>query len=137
LIRLTRSSLFLSCLSLLLFLTVACGAGGLEGTYYSTSAGNDDLELRYLGTANFTIMGETQACTWNADDSKVAPHLRGRFRKLCQARRRFPFRARVRRPDEKVQIAVAGGSRILASALNPLQAYNRPRIVQTKPSLNL
>jgi hypothetical protein len=69
-IRLSRSALPLPCLSLLLFLTAACGAGGLEGTY-STSAGNVVLELRSGGKANFTIMGETQACTWKADDSKV------------------------------------------------------------------
>jgi len=71
-----RSSLFLSCLSLLLFLTAACGAGGLEGTY-STSAGNVVLELRSGGKANFTIMGETQACTWKADDSKVVLTCKG------------------------------------------------------------
>ena len=54
-IRLSRSALLLSCLSLLLFLTAACGAGGPEGTY-STSAGNVVLELRSGGKANFTIM---------------------------------------------------------------------------------
>ena len=75
-ISLSRSALFLSCLSLLLFLTAACGAGGLEGTY-STSAGNVVLELRSGGKANFTIMGETQACTWKADDSKVVLTCKG------------------------------------------------------------
>jgi len=69
-IRLSGSALLLSSLSLLLLLSAACGASGLEGTY-STSAGNVVLELRSGGKANFTIMGETQACTWKADDSKL------------------------------------------------------------------
>ena len=56
---------------------VACGSGGgLEGTY-STSAGNVVLELRFGGKANFTIMGETQACTWKAGDSKVVLTCKG------------------------------------------------------------
>ena len=56
---------------------VACGSGGgLEGTY-STSAGNVVLELRSGGKANFTIMGETQACTWKAGDSKVVLTCKG------------------------------------------------------------
>ena len=66
-----RKSILLVLLAALSFATVACGAGGgLEGTY-STSAGNVVLELRSGGKANFTMMGETEACTWKADDSKV------------------------------------------------------------------
>lgn len=56
---------------------VACGSGGgLEGTY-STSAGNVVLELRSGGKANFTIMGEGQACTWKATDTKVSLTCKG------------------------------------------------------------
>ena len=58
------------------FSGVACGSGGLEGTY-STSAGNVVLELRSGGKANFTIMGETEACTWKADSSKVVLTCKG------------------------------------------------------------
>jgi hypothetical protein len=56
---------------------VACGTGGgLEGTY-STSAGNVVLELRSGGKANFTMMGESQACTWKATDTKVSLSCKG------------------------------------------------------------
>ena len=51
-IRLSGSALLLSSLSLLLLLTAACGASGLEGTY-STSAGNVVLELRSGGKSRY------------------------------------------------------------------------------------
>lgn len=72
-----RKSILLAWLAMMSIATVACGAGGgLEGTY-STSAGNVVLELRSGGKANFTIMGETQACTWKAGDSKVVLTCKG------------------------------------------------------------
>jgi len=72
-----RKSILLAWLSILSLASVACGAGGgLEGTY-STSAGNVVLELRSGGKANFTIMGETQACTWKAGDSKLVLTCKG------------------------------------------------------------
>jgi hypothetical protein len=55
---------------------VACGSTGIEGTY-STTAGNVVLELRSGGKANFTIMGEMEACTWTADSSKVVLRCKG------------------------------------------------------------
>lgn len=71
-----RKSILLAWLVMLSITTVACGAGGLEGTY-STSAGNVVLELRSGGKANFTIMGETQACTWKSGDAKVVLTCKG------------------------------------------------------------
>ena len=72
-----RKSILLAWFGMMSIATVACGAGGgLEGTY-STSAGNVVLELRSGGKANFTIMGETQACTWKAGDAKVVLTCKG------------------------------------------------------------
>jgi hypothetical protein len=49
---------------------VACGGSGIKGTYSSTS-GTMLLELRSGGKASFTMMGETQDCTYTVSGKNI------------------------------------------------------------------
>lgn len=48
---------------------VACGSGGIEGTY--SNGGPVMLELRSGGKADLTMMGEIEHCTWKSDEKQI------------------------------------------------------------------
>lgn len=64
-----RNAILAAAVVIVCIATAACG-GKLEGTYTNTSGGVM-LELRSGGKAQFTLNGESQNCTWKADDKKV------------------------------------------------------------------
>jgi hypothetical protein len=64
-----QSGILFAAVLALSVLPAACG-GKLEGTYTNTSGGVM-LELRSGGKAQFTLNGESQNCTWKANDTKL------------------------------------------------------------------
>jgi hypothetical protein len=63
--------IFLTCMIAWVLVTfVACGASKVRGTY-SNASGMVTLDLRSGGEASFTMMGETEACTYKVEGQTV------------------------------------------------------------------
>src|SRR5438046_5447936 len=59
-------------LALLLFGVVSCGSKSkLEGTYSQSGGGTVALDLKSGGKAQFTMMGESVACTYQVNGDKL------------------------------------------------------------------
>ena len=59
-------------LALLVFGVVSCGSKSkVEGTYTQGGGGTVALDLKSGGKAQFTIMGESMACTYQVNGDKL------------------------------------------------------------------
>ncbi|MFB3922164.1 MAG: hypothetical protein ACE145_10610 [Terriglobia bacterium] len=65
-----HKSLSLGIVLLLSLAAIACGGSKMEGTY-SNASGMVTLDLRSGGEASFTMMGETEACTYKVEGKKL------------------------------------------------------------------
>jgi hypothetical protein len=64
-----RRTAVLSAVLCILLVVIGCGRS-VEGTY-SSASGTMILELRSGGKAAFTMMGETQACTYKVNGKTI------------------------------------------------------------------
>jgi hypothetical protein len=86
----------------------SCGSK-TEGTYTNTG-GMVTLDLKSSGKANFTLMGETMACSYKVSGDKVLLDCTPKGEKvdfrLHDPRRRIAHGAELHWIDEKVKVAI-------------------------------